>query len=364
MGRLRAITIKEFWALLRDPKGRVALFIPPLVQLFLFSFAATLEVRNVDVGIYDMSRGSYSHELVERLEGSPNFRKLLTLRSPQELQQAIEQQQVIAAIVIEQDFDRRLASGQPADIGVVLDGRRSNAAQIVAGYITRVAAGVGAEVTGQDPPETVRVTNWFNPNLAFIWYNLPSLIVMLGAITSIAVTSQSVSRERELGSFDQLMVSPLRVHEILLGKMLPPLGVSVLNGILFLVAAQVIFGVPFTGSFFVFLAALTLYNIALIGVGMFLSAMSQTQQQAFLGSFLVSVPIIMLSGFASPVENMPGWLQVIDHINPAMYFLPVSQGLFLKAMPASTVIGWMWPVVLIAAGTLTAAAWLFRARME
>ncbi|MBD3730958.1 MAG: ABC transporter permease [Sphingomonadales bacterium] len=364
MGRLKAITIKEFWALLRDPKGRMALFIPPLMQMFLFSFAATLEVRNVDIGLLDMSQGAYSQELVEQLSGSSNFRQIEVFHSPAELQQAIEQQQVIAAIVIEQDFDRRLTAGRPADIGVVLDGRRSNAAQIVAGYIMRIASGIGADVRSLDPPETVRVINWFNPNLTYVWYNLPSLIVMLGAITSIAVTSQSVSREREIGSFDQLMVSPLRVHEILLGKMLPPLGVSLFNGLLFWVAAQVIFGVPFTGSFPLFFAALLLYNVALIGVGMFISSLSQTQQQAFLGSFLVSVPIIMLSGFSSPVENMPEWFQLIDHVNPAMYFLPVSQGIFLKAMPASAVFDWMWPVAIIALVTLSAAAWLFRARME
>lgn len=364
MGRLKAITIKEFWALLRDPKGRMALFGPPLLQLLLFSYAATLEVRNVDVGIYDMSQGSYSQEFIQQLDGSPNFRKIVTLRSPQELEQAVERQEVIAAIVIEQDFDRRLASGRPADVGVVLDGRRSNAAQIVAGYIGRIAAAVGAQVSHSPGLETLRVTNWFNPNLAYVWYNLPSLIVLIGAITSISVTGQSISRERELGSFDQLMVSPLQVHEILIGKMIPPLGVAIANGLVLLAASQLIFGVPFAGSLTLFLLALTLYNIALIGVGMFLSSLSQTQQQAFLGSFLVAVPIVMLSGFASPVENMPGWLQILNQINPAMYFLPVCQGLFLKAMPAATVLSWMWPVVLIAFATLSAAAWLFRARME
>lgn len=364
MGRLKAITIKEFWALLRDPKGRIPLFFLPLVQLLLFSFAATLEVRNVDIGIYDMSNGRYSQELVQQLNGSPNFRRIEALRSPTELRRAIEQQEVIAAIVIEQDFDRRLTSGQSAEIGVVLDGRRSNAAQIVAGYITRVAARVGAEVNELTEPDHVRVTNLFNPSLAYVWFNLPSLIVMLGVITGLAITSQSISREREMGSFDQLMVSPLRVHEILIGKMLPPLGISLVNGAVFVIAAQLLFGVPFLGSYLIFFAALTLYSIALIGVGLFISAISHTQQQAFLGSFLLMAPLIMLSGFSSPVENMPEWLQQLNHINPAMYFLPVAQGIFLKAMPVSAVVGWMWPVVLIAIGTLSAATWLFRARME
>ncbi|TNE32097.1 MAG: ABC transporter permease [Alphaproteobacteria bacterium] len=364
MGRLKAITIKEFWALLRDPKARMGLFLPPLIQLFLFSYAATLEVRNIDIGLYDMSQGRHSHELVQQLNGSPNFRRIVPINSPQELRQAVEDQRVIAAIVIEQDFDRRMARGDPADIGVVLDGRRSNAAQIVASYITRIAGGIGTQVKQLGEPESVRVTNLFNPSLDFLWFNLPSLIVMLGVITSIAITGLSISRERELGSFDQLMVSPLRVHEILIGKMIPPLCIGLLNGVIFITAAQLIFGVPFRGSYTLFISALLIFNFALIGVGMFVSSLSQTQQQAFLGSFLLTVPLIMLSGFSSPVENMPDWLQVLNHANPAMYFLPVAQGIFLKAMPLSAVVSWMWPVVLIAIVTLSASAWLFRARME
>lgn len=364
MGRLKAITIKEFWALLRDPKARMGLFLPPLIQLFLFSYAATLEVRNIDVALYDMSQGLYSQELVQQLHGSPNFRQIEAIDSPQELRQAIEDQKVIAAIVIEQDFDRRLARGDPAEIGVVLDGRRSNAAQIVAAYITRIASGIGTQVTYEGAPESVRVTNLYNPSLNFVWFNLPSLIVMLGVVTSIAITGLSISRERELGSFDQLMVSPLRVHEILIGKMVPPLGIGLLNGVIFIAAAQLIFSVPFHGSYLVFMAALLIFNIALIGMGMFVSSLSHTQQQSFLGSFLVTIPLILLSGFASPVENMPEWLQVLNHANPAMYFLPVARGIFLKAMPLSAVISWMWPVVLIAIVTLSASAWLFRARME
>ncbi|MCB2089726.1 MAG: ABC transporter permease [Sphingomonadaceae bacterium] len=364
MGRLRAMAIKETWALMRDPKARMALFMPPLIQLFVFSFAATLEVRNVDVGLLDMSQGTYSTEFTSQLAGSPNFRTIKRLQSPAELKRAIERQEIIAAIVIEQDFDRRMAAGQNAEIGVVLDGRKSNASQIVSSYIMRIAAGIGASASARSPPETVRVTNLFNPNLEYVWFNLPSLIAMIGAVGGLALASMTIARERENGSFDQLMVSPLRVHEILIGKMLPPLGISIINGFVFLLAAVFIFGVPFEGSVMLFTISLAIYNLALIGLGMFVSSLSHTQQQAFLGSFLVTVPIVMLSGFSSPVENMPEWLQVLNHANPAMYFLPVCQGLFLKAMPAGDVFDWMWPVAVIAAVTLAASSWLFRARME
>lgn len=366
MGRLRAITIKEIWALIRDPRSRITLFIPPLLQLMIFSYAATLEVDNIDVGLLDMSAGIHSSEFASRLGGSPNFRTIKRLQSPGELRAAIDRQEVIAAIVIEADFDRKIESGRPATIGVVLDGRRSNAAQIVASYLQDIAASVGADIgpPSRAPPGGSVVTNWFNPSLDFVWFNLPGLLVLIVSVTGLSVTAQSVSRERELGTFDQLMVSPLRTHEILIGKMIPPLIVGLINGIIYLLAARLIFGVPFTGSVLLFFFALVVYMLALIGVGMLVSSISQTQQQAFLGSFLATVPVVMLSGFSSPVENMPGWLQIANLVNPAQYFLVISHGLFLKAMPVGAVLAQLWPIVIIGCVTLATSAWLFRARME
>lgn len=173
-----------------------------------------------------------------------------------------------------------------------------------------------------------------------------------------------MARERELGTFDQLMVSPMRVHEILLGMMVPPLLVGMFNGVLFLIVAKFAFGVPFTGSFLLFLLAMLIYQLALIGMGLLVSAASMTQQQAFLGSFLATTPLILLSGYAAPIDNMPDWLQIVTYADPIRYFLIIVQGLFLKAMPASVVFHQLWPMAIIAAISLAAAAWLFRARME
>jgi ABC-2 type transport system permease protein len=366
MERLRAITIKEIWALLRDPRSRLVLFVPPLLQLFLFTFAATLDVKNVDVGVLDMSAGVHSAEFVSRLEGSPNFRRIERFRTPDALRAAVERQEVIAGLVFEADFDRRVETGRPATIGAILDGRRSNAAQIVASYLQQVATQVGADLNAspREPPETVVVTNWFNPNLDFIWFNLPGLLVIIVSVSGMAITAQSVARERELGTFDQLLVSPLRAHEILIGKMVPAMLIGLANGTLYLIVGSLVFGVPFTGSLTLFYLSLTVYLFALIGLGMFVSSISQTQQQAFLGSFLAFVPLTMLSGFASPIENMPGWLQVANHMNPAQYFMIIVHGLFLKAMPASAVLSQLWPIAIIACVTLSVSAWLFRARME
>ncbi|MCW2404154.1 ABC-2 type transport system permease protein [Sphingobium sp. B1D7B] len=364
--RLRAMIVKEIWALLRDPKSRIVLVLPPLIQLLIFTFATTLDVKNVDIGLVDRSGGAHAQELLQRIEGSPRFRDVIVLPSMAAMEEAIDEQKVLAALVIQEDFDQRLARGQSATLGLVLDGRRSNAAQIVAGYVNQIAAGYGAELA----PISARmaggsaVTHWYNPSLDYMWFTLPGLVALIISIAGIAITSQAVARERELGTFDQLMVSPMRVHEILIGMMVPPLLVGMVNGVLFLVVAQVAFGVPFTGSFLLFIIAMLFYQLALIGLGLLVSAMSMTQQQAFLGSFIVTVPLILLSGYAAPIENMPDWLQIITHADPVRYFLIIVQGLFLKAMPAAVVFHQLWPLGVIALVSLSAAAWLFRARME
>jgi ABC-2 type transport system permease protein len=366
MDRLIAMIIKEMWAILYDAKTRIILIVPPMLQLFVFSYSTTLDVRNVDVGIYDRSGGVHANEFIQRVAGSPTFRSVVRLHSAAEVQRAIDDQQVIAAIVIDSDFDSSLAKRQPTSVGVILDGRRSNAAQIVGSYISRIAGDMGADAMPRSAHDTQGsiVTNWYNPSLNYIWFTLPSLVAMITSIGGLALTSQTVARERELGTFDQLMVSPLRVHEILIGKMVPPFCVGVMNALVYLVFAVTVFGVPFTGSFLLFIIAVVVYVLALIGVGMLVSSVAATQQQAFLGSFLIVTPLVMLSGYASPIENMPGWMQIISYGDPARYFLVIVQGVFLKAMPAATVFHHLWPLLIIACITLTASAWLFRARME
>lgn len=366
--RLRAMIVKEMWAILRDPKSRTVLIVPPLLQLFVFTFATTLDVKNADIGVWNMSSGVHSAEVVSRIAGSPNFRHIVRLRSREDLKQAIDQQKVLAALVFDQDFDRTVTRGEPATVGIVLDGRRSNAAQIAGGYLGGIVNEVGADLhpsPAEGPPAGgPAVTNWFNPALDYFWFTLPSLVAIIVSVAGLALTSQSIARERELGTFDQLMVSPLRAHEILIGKLIPPLLIGLANGTVYLIVAPLVFGVPFTGSLILFYLSLTAYMLALVGIGLFVSAASMTQQQAFLGSFAATTPLILLSGYASPIENMPGWLQIATYANPTRYFLIIVQGLFLKAMPAWAVFHQLWPLLIIAAVTLTAAAWLFRARME
>lgn len=365
-GRLRAIVVKELWAVLRDPRARLILVVPPILQLFIFGFATTLEVKNIDIGVYNRDGGAWSQEFVQRLAGSPNVRDLVRIDSPQALDHAIDDRQVIAAVIFDQRFSADVAARRPATVQAVFDGRRSNAAQIVAGYLERIAGEMGAEVMPAHtaPRSRSTVTHWFNPNLDYLWFTMPALVVIISTVSGLGVTAQSVARERELGTFDQLMVSPLRVHEILIGKMVPPLLVGLLNATLYVILIPLVFGVPLTGSVPLFYVALVFYLLALIGVGMLVSSLAQTQQQAFLGMFLVSVPAILLSGYASPVDNMPGWLQIVAEADPPKHFLIVSEGVFLKAMPAGEVLANTWPLAVIALATLAASSLLFRSRME
>jgi len=365
--RLRAIIIKELWAILRDPRARITLIAPPLVQLLIFGFATTLEVKNFSVGVLNRDGGYWSQEIIERVQGSSNVGQVISFKSDAAAHAALNRQHVLVVLRFDPDFSEKITRGQTATVDALLDGRRSNTAQIAAGYIDTMVAGVAADAAHQrarlaaDASITV---NWFNPNLDYPWFTMPALISLIGAITTLSIVAQSVARERELGTFDQLMVSPLRVHEILAGKMIPPVLVGVSIATLYVILIPLVFRVPLTGSLPLLYFALIFYLLATTGIGMLVSVLAATQQQAFLGMFLVAVPTILLSGYASPVDNMPGWLQIVAHVDPTTYFLVISEGVFLKAMPAIDILNNIWPLALIAAATLSMSTLLFRSRME
>ncbi len=368
-GRIAALIVKELLAVWRDKRSRLAIIGPPLVQLVLFSYAATLDVTNVAIGVLNRDDGAWSRAFVQRLDGSTTFTDIRALERQAEIDRLIDTRAVVAVLHFGPDFSADVAAGGPARVQVILDGRRSNAAQIVQGYLETVAGEIGADIVrarGAPPPGRARVVErgWFNPNLIYRWFTVPSLIGTLAMLVALIVTGQSIARERELGTFDQLLVSPLRVHEILIGKTVPPLLIGLVHSTLFLAAAVFVFGVPFRGALALFYLALVIYLAAVIGIGLFISSLAQTQQQAFLGSFLFMAPAVLLSGFAAPIENMPAWLQVGTLANPLRHFLVLSKGLFLKALPPDQVAANALPLVAIAAVTLPVAAWLFTRRLE
>jgi ABC-2 type transport system permease protein len=366
--RLKALIVKELLAVLRDPKGRVILIVPPILQLVVFSFAATLEVRNVDLMVLNRDSGHWGQEFVERIKGSPTFRSISFADGQADIRNAIDHEEVLAAVSIGPDFSRNIEATRPADVQFILDGRRSNASQIVAGYLNEIAGRLAAESPmGERAASRAVATvprNWFNANLTYHWFMVPNLIASIALLIGLIVTALSIARERELGTFDQLMVSPLRNHEILIGKLIPPMMIGLFHVTVYILAAIFIFGIPLRGSLLLLYGSSIFYLASVAGLGLFISALSTTQQQAILGAFLFMVPALLLSGFATPIENMPAWLQPITIIDPLRYFLIVVKGVFLKDIPFSEVVRQTIPLCLIAVVTLGAAAWLFRRRLE
>ncbi|KMN49799.1 membrane protein [Chromobacterium violaceum] len=360
--RLLWLIIKELQALAGNRQGRLLLVVPVLLQLLVFPFAATLEVKHASLAVYNQDAGAASQELVKRMAASATFDHMLPMRSYPELRDCIDRQCALLAVVFPQDFSRALAAGRSTSLQVIVDGRRSNSGQIASAYIGQMVAAYRQERAGPGPQLSVR--NLYNPNLEFQWHVLPSLVAIITTIGCLIVTALSVAREREEGTFDQLLVSPLTPAYVMAGKAVPGVLVALLQGGLIAVAAAWAYRVPFDGSVALLLISMASYGLALAGVGLFISSICRTQQQAFLGVFSFMVPAVILSGYVSPIENMPDALQWLARINPLSYFIPILKGAFLKGYGFADAWPWLLPLWLIAAVTLSLALWCFRRHVE
>lgn len=367
-GRVRALIIKELLSVWRDKKSRIVLIVPPLVQLLIFAFAATLDVTHATIAVLNHDSGKASFELIQRFKGAPVFHNMIYLSSEKEIEEVIDTQKVLMVIHIDEQFSRNLYALKPANVQLILDGRKSNSAQIVEGYATGVIEQFNqdfAKDKNLSPlPVALISRNWFNPNLLYYWFNVPNLVGVLTMVITFIVTALTVARERELGTFDQLLVSPMQPFEILLGKTIPAILISLIEATFIILVAIFLIQVPFRGSLFSLYFSLLVFTSSIVGIGLFVSSISKTQQQAILGSFLFISPSLLLSGYATPIENMPKWLQNIDCINPLRYFLIIVKGVFLKNMPASMVLSYTWPIAIIAFFTFTGAYLFFKRRLE
>jgi ABC-2 type transport system permease protein len=366
-GRVWALVVKELLAVLRDRKSRAVLIVPPLMQLALFSFAATLDVKAVDLAVLDQDGGAAAVELAQRFTAAPYFASVRHLAGMAQVAPELENERAMAVLVLAQGFSRDVAAGRPATAQVLLDGRRSNTSQIVQGYIQAVVDGYNADLAARrgqvGPPARLVVRAWFNPNLDYLWFTVPNLIGMLTMVVGLIITALSVARERELGTFDQILVTPLSPREILAGKTIPAMFLGMTEGLLIVAAAILLFDIPFRGSFAVLLLAQFLFLLSVVGVGLFISSLCMTQQQAILGTFSFMIPAMLLSGFATPIETMPAFLQLVSQVNPLRYFLVAVRGVLLKGMSPGMVLEVVWPLVPIAVVTLSLASWFFRRRL-
>ena len=362
--RILALIIKELLASARDRQTRwVVLFSPPFL-LLIYAFAITQEVTNVSLAVLDQDGGREAREFVSRFAGAETFTRLRYLTGVAEIAPALETQEVSMVLHLGPDFSRRIAAGERAEVQLLLDGRRTNTAQILLGYATRIVAQFNETLSegGARPPTVVIARAWFNPNVEPLWSAVPALFAVLTAVVGFMVSALAVARERELGTFEQLLVSPLQPVEILVGKTLPALLIALTSASAMLALGGIVLEVPLRGSLTGLFAAMTVYLAAIVGIGLFISSLASTQQQAVIGLLLYMVPAVLLSGYATPVENMPDWLQWLAATNPITHFIIICKGVFLRAVPAEVILRHTWPMALIATATLAAGTWLFRRR--
>jgi len=365
--RIGVIVRKEFLAVLKDPKSRFILVVPAIVQSLLFGYAATYDLTDVPYAVNDASHSAASAELLAKLDASGTFRRTLTFETGQALRDAIDGEKVLLAISIPSDFERRLYAGDAAPLQVVLDGRNSNTAGSAAAYVGAVVADFNREWRekhgGVQPALRIESRAWFNPNLETRWYLMPGMIAALSMLQTLLLTALSVAREREQGTFDQLLVTPLSPTEIMIGKALPPIMIGLLQSTLILLVTRWWFGVPMAGSLLSLYAALTLFTIASVGIGLSISAVSLNMQQAMLYTFVLVMPMMLLSGLTTPVRNMPEVLQVVTMANPLRFAIDMVQRIYLEGVGLGALWTNMVPLFLIALLTLPLAAWLFRHRL-
>ena len=365
--RILALVIKEFLALLKDKRSRFVLIGPPLIQLMVFGYAATFDLKNVPFAVYNEDSGVASRELLADFDGSPSFGQVARITHESEIAPLIDAKQVLMVVHAGPNFSADLLSGRPAALQVIVDGRNSNTAMLaindVSDIVDRFNLDWAAKHGGIRPPAHVETRAWFNPNLESRWFFLPGIVGILTLLVTMLVTALSVAREREQGTFDQLLVTPLRPVEILIGKTLPGFIIGLGEASLIILAAVFWFKVPLLGSLFTLYTGILLFLLSGVGVGLMISSFAVTQQQGLLGAFIFMVPAIILSGFATPIRNMPQLVQDITLLDPMRYFLLVLRGVFLEGLPFRLLIPQFWPMALIGLVAFSIAGWLFRHRM-
>lgn len=355
--QLLSLIRKEFLAIWSDKRSRIVIIIPPLIQLILFSFAVTLEVKNIPIGILDYDNSIKSQELIRSLKYSPRFSEVYFLKSNEDLKHKLDTQTILVAVEISQNFSLQTPSWKKS-IALIADGRRSNSAQIAVGYIQMLIA-----QTFSKQDNSVEVRHWYNPNLDNFWWILPNLVGSLTMIIALILTSLSVARERELGTFEQISVAPISPMVLIIGKTIPPMIISIIEAAFIFIAAITFFDVPFIGSFSILIVSIIAFVFSIVGFGLFISSLSSTQQQGILGAFILLVPSVLMSGFATPVENMPEWLIPFTDLIALKYFLILLKGVFLKDISWAVAIWEILPMIALGVVTLSIATWFFKKKV-
>ena len=366
--RIVALAIKELLAILRDKKSRIVLIGPPIAQLLVFGYAATFDLNNIPVAVYNEDRSAPSRELVARLTGSPHFDLVGYLDHDAQIAPMIDNKGALMVLHLGPRFSEYLKKGKTAPVQLIIDGRNSNTALLALGYLRTILTDFNIDWSRQygrpEPPATLQIRPWYNENLLSRWFIVPGIVGLLALVITTIVTGLSVAREREAGTFDQLLVTPLRPVEILIGKSIPGILIGLIEGTFILLVVVFWFEVPLRGSLGALYLGMFLFLLSAVGIGLMISSLAVTQQQGILGAFLFLVPAVILSGFATPISNMPELVQQLTLINPMRYFMVILRGVFLEGDSYALLFNQYWPMAIIAMVTLSLAGWLFRKRMN
>lgn len=382
--RLRVLIRKELLQALREPRMRGLLIGPPIVQLLIFGYAANMDVDHARMAWMDMDHTVESRDLLSDFIGSRRFNVVAEPERDAEMQSLLDRGAVDLVVRVLPGFARDIDHGRMAGVQILVDGTNSNTASIAANYAAQTVARYSARVTERlqvdrmvgrsvainapvrlsGPDVAARSRVWFNPDLRSRNYFVPGIVVNIITLVTLMLTAMAIVREKEIGTMEQLMVTPIRPIELIIGKTLPFAFVGLFDTVLVITFALLIFHVPFRGSFPVLLIAAILFLFTTLGAGLFVSTVSRTQQQAMMSTFLLFNPFFLLSGFTFPIRNMPLAAQYLTYINPVRYFMEIVRGVFLKGAGA----GVLWPQLLalgiFGAAILTFSAMRFHKKLD
>jgi ABC-2 type transport system permease protein len=371
--RLRHLIWKEFVQVLRDKKLRLFIFLPPIIQLIAYGYAINFDIKHVPTAIFDQSHSAESRHLINRFESSEYFAIKYFIHTEAELRSLIDNNQVTMVLRIPHDFARLIKSDQSASVQVVVDATDSNAALIVGRYASTVISDFSLAILQErlsrlgsvrvKSPVTIEQRAWYNANLSSRYSFVPGVIAMVIMLVSLMLTALAVVREKEIGTIEQILVSPIRPVEFMLGKTIPFIVISLLDMLVIILVGVFWFEVPLRGSLLVlFLGAITfLFNS--VGLGLFISTVSSTQQQAMMAGTFFFTPAILLSGLIFPIPNMPPFFQYLTYLDPLRYFVVVVQGIFLRGDGLAILWPQMAGMAILGLALLTLSVMRFQKRL-
>ena len=374
LDRVSAILKKEFLQVFRDPKMRVVIFISPIVQVLIFGYAATMDITNVPIAVYDIDNTKESRALVRDFSYSKYFDIKHYIKEEPQVNTLIDESKVLAVLKFNAGFARDLAGNNRAEAQLIIDGTDSNATSIIMNYANSIVMNYNGRVLNERskvylsgrnifPAVELRDRHWFNENLESRNYYLPGVIVLIVTIMSLLLSAMAIVREKEIGTMEQLIVSPLKPIELIIGKIVPFGIIALVQVTLITLVGVLWFHIPLRGSIPLLFVCTVLYLLTTLGAGLFISTICSTQQEAMMSVFLVNFPATLLSGFAYPIANMPQIIKYLTYLNPQRYYLTIVRYIFLKGVGIEVLWDEMLALLVIGVVVITVSSMRFQKRL-